>query len=127
MERTCLILVAFTALAAFGVQAQEGRNTITEEWRCFALFDFSKETVAVELTRKTPDGEAKGSGEVSVAGFTHKALFRIAGVERRWDFGDEFNYAFVIKPGGDGAYYDFSSVEDGGTTSPSQRFNCVSP
>ena len=61
MERTCLILVAFTALAAFGVQAQEGRNTITEEWRCFALFDFSKETVAVDLTRKTPDGEAKGS------------------------------------------------------------------
>ena len=100
---------------------------ITEAWRCFAPTDFLKETAVVELTRETLDGQAEGVGEVSVAGVAWPAMFRIAGLNRRWDFGEEFSYAFVIEPSGQGAYYDFSSVEDSDGTGASQFFGCVSP
>ena len=119
-------IIAFTVLAAPGALAQEERDITAEKWRCFAIFDFSKDTVVVELTRRTADGAARGSGEVSVAGFTHPALFRIVGFDRRWDFGEESSYAFVVRPDGRGLYYDFSSAVDG-TATASQSFNCVSP
>ena len=126
-RRTCLTFIAFIVFATFGAQAQEGRRTNVEAWRCFAIDDFSKTTVLVELTRRTLEGEAEGAGEVSVAGLTYPALFRVIGFNRRWDFGEEFDYAFIIEPSGGGAYYDFSSVEDGGSTNQSQIFKCVSP
>ena len=67
----------------------------------------------------------KASGQISVAGVTHRALFRITGFERRWDFGEEMKYAFIINPDGSGAYYDFSLLEEGETTKPSQLYDCV--
>ena len=126
MKRVCLIFITFTVLSTFGVQAEEGDIT-AEKWRCFAPSDFNKNTVLVELTRVTVADGTQGSGQVSVAGVTHPALFRINGINRRWDFGKEMNYAFIVKPDGRGSYYDFSWIEDGETTGPSQLFNCVSP
>lgn len=92
-------------------------------------------------------------GQVSVAGVTHKASFRIEGLDRRWYFGwdvledrledlgkgSDFedlakvmedvikaNYAFIIRPDGWGGYYDLSLLEYGETrTKPSQIFKCV--
>ena len=92
-------------------------------------------------------------GQVSVAGVTHKASFRIEGLDRRWYFGwdvledrledlgkgSDFedlakvmedvikaNYAFIIRPDGWGSYYDLSLLEYGETrTKPSQVFKCV--
>ena len=127
ITRTCLAFIAFTVFATFGVQAQEGRKEIIEAWRCFASSDFSKTTVLAKLTRRTLEGEAEGVGKVSVAGLTYPALFRVVGFDRRWDFGEEYDYTFIIEPSGRGRYFDFSSVEDGGTTNPSQFFKCVSP
>ena len=123
----CSAFIAFMLFAIIGVQAQENRKEIIETWRCFAISDFSKTTVLIELTRRTLESEADGVGVVSVAEMTYPALFRVVGFDRRWDFGDEFNFAFLIEPSGSGRYYDFSSVEDGGSTKPSQHFNCVSP
>ena len=127
MKGACLTFIVFIVLAAFGVQAQEDRSATVEAWRCFATSDYYKTTVLVELSRRTLEGEAEGVGEVTVAGLTYPALFEVAGFDRRWDFGEELNYTFLIEPSGRGRYYDFSSVEKGGTTKPSQHFKCVSP
>ena len=123
MKKIGLTFITFIVLATFGIQAQ-GSDTV-KTWRCFSKFDFDKNTVLVELTRVTVAGETQGSGQISVAGVTHCALFRITGFERRWDFGEEMKYAFIINPDGSGAYYDFSPVEEGETTKPSQLYDCV--
>ena len=138
MKNSLLTLVALTVLAACGVQVQEAatsqlKNT-TETWRCFGQLDyrlallegsFPEEKVAVRLSRVADEDHE--FGEVSVAGVIYWAHFRVVGINRRWDFGEEFKHAFVIEPNGSGAYYEFSNVEDGGKTKPSQHFNCVSP
>ena len=120
-----LTFVALSLLATVGVQAQENRGMTTEKWQCLDRLDFSNKTVLVGLTRVAGDSEDRGFGEVSVAGVTYRALFQVAGFDRRWDFGEELNYASIIRPDGDGLYYDFSTVEDGGKTNPSQHFECV--
>ena len=133
--RMILRLVVCVALmgACILVQTQESNGTTTEKWRCFDKWDFDKKTALVKLTRVTKDGEKSGFGEVSVAGVTHKALFEVQGLNRRWNFGEEtragllYSYAFVITPDGGGAYYDFSGVGSGVETMPKQVFNCVSP
>lgn len=127
MEKSARRIPAFvllTLLPTVGVQAEDGRSATTEEWRCFSMSDFFRENVLVRLTREIRSGVDQGFGEVSVAGVTHDARFEVAGFNRRWDFGSDMQYAFVIQPDGSGAYYDFSTVEDGGRTGPSQRFHC---
>ena len=131
--RMILRLVVCVALmgACILVQTQESSGTTTEKWRCFGEFDYDKKTALVKLTRVTEDGQKSGFGEVSVAGITHKALFEVQGLNRRWTFGEEtrtgsYLYSFVIRPDGGGAYYDFSGVEYGGQTKPKQVFFCVS-
>ena len=129
MKKNLLIIFVLVAIVTLGVQAQEIKDSTTEIWRCFERTDFSNATVLVELTRVTIDNEKFGVGEVSVAGITYPAIFEVAGLNRRWNFGlDElWDYSFIIEPNGDGAYYDFSNVEDGDTTKPSQFFACLSP
>ena len=128
MKKMLLVIFILITAVTFGVQAQESEDTTTEIWRCFDLVDFGKSTVLIRLTRVTRYSEDVGVGEVSVAGVTYMALFQVTGLDRRWDFGsDEIPiYSFIIQPNGDGAYYDFSNVEAGGTTMPSQNFKCVS-
>lgn len=70
---------------------------------------------------------AMASGQVSVAGVNHPAVFYIEGLNRRWDFGKGMSYSLILKPDGSGSYYDFSRVGKGEPTGPSQRFDCVSP
>ena len=129
MKKKSLVIFTLVATITFGVLAQENKDTTIEKWRCFARMDFTKKDVLVELSRVTNYNEKFGYGEVSVAGITYRAEFYIAGFDRRWDFGDAgstWNYSFVINPNGDGAYYDFSNVEDGQSTSPNQMFSCKS-
>ena len=52
------------------------------------------------------------------------AVYHRTGLEHRWDWGQEGNYAFVIKPDGTGAYYDFSTVPEGETTKPRALYKC---
>ena len=98
-----------------------------EIWQCFATRDYEKTTVLFSLTREK--GGSEGSGEVAVAGITHAAQFRVAGLNRRWDFGyDEtkgsYLYAFVIEPDGTGLYLDFSASSDG-AAKPRDLFKCL--
>ena len=130
MKKILFILLACIGLAVgttVGVQAQESDGITTEEWRCFDRSDYSMETVIVRLNRVTGDGKTHGLGTVAVAGITHRGAFEVAGFDRRWSFGEDFEYVFIIEPSGDGAYYDFSDVEAGGKTGPSQTYSCVSP
>ena len=110
-------------------QGHEGaQNALREEtWQCFAMNDYNKTTTLSTLTRVKSGSEE--FGEVAFASVTHPALFRIAGLNRRWDFGyneskDGFHYAFVIKPDGTGLYYDFSTSSDG-TAKASHEFHCL--
>ena len=41
------------------------------------------------------------------------AYFSRDGLNYRWDWGDNMQYSFVIKPDGTGLYYDFSTSTDG--------------
>lgn len=67
---------------------------------------------------------------VEVAGTINPTLFRLVGLERRWDWGDDgdggYPYAVTIETDGTGQYYDFSTVmadADGGyRTKPSALF-----
>lgn len=118
--------VLLTLLSTVGVQAEDGPSATTEEWGCFLPRD-PKKKVLVQLTAVIRSAVDWGFGEVSVAGITHDTRFKVAGLNRRWDFGRDMQYAFVIHPDGFGAYYDFSTVEDGARTGPSQQFRCEPP
>lgn len=98
-----------------------------EMWRCFDRSDSS--TVLFTLYRLKEDA----GGFVSVAGITHRAMFRVAGLERRWNFpsdadallaGGAYPYAFLIDPNGTGLYVDFSTSEDG-TATPRASYKCL--
>ncbi len=91
-----------------------------EAWACKDLIQPGGDvlvTATVEEGRKT--------GTIYVAGVTHKARFEVEGFDRRWDFGplrdSSFRYAFIIKPNGDGAYYDFGTDKK---TKPSNFMKC---
>ena len=120
--RTIGTATVFAVLSApsLGAQAAEA---VTERWECTDPMTFlSSERGRGKfdsLIQATRQGEF---GDVSVAGVTHRARFQVQGFNRRWDFGDDFQYAFVIYPNGDGAYYDFTSNTT--NVKPSQRFKC---
>lgn len=99
-----------------------------ETWNCFQYS--SDEEPLLTLYRLRGDV----SGRVSVAGVTHRASFRIAGLDRRWNFpsdadallaGGVYPYAFIIKPDGSGMYFDFTLSEDG-TASSRATYTCRS-
>ncbi len=124
MKKSFLTLVALTVLAISGAQAQQGLLITIEKWRCFGVLDSRREKVLVTLSRFKVGIQDRERGQVSVAGVTYRADFRVVGLDRRWDFGE---YAFTIRPDGDGSYYDFSDVWiwERGKTSPSRFFSCV--
>ena len=125
MNRTLLIFGIVGVLGTFETHAQEPKQTVIENWRCYDRLDFGKSNVLVKLARiRQQNGVSFVFGKVSVAGITHRTRFKIAGFERRWDFGENLNYAFVINPNGDGAYYDFSRLKPGETTTARQLYNC---
>ena len=139
MRKTLALLVALCALSAFEQPKEEQRPEDIEKWRCVNEWaflalrlneggyeDIPEDEVIVTLTRRTSKDDKSGSGEVSVTGITHRARFSVEGLERRWDFGENGEYAFVINPQGGGAYYDFSDSEIGEIVEPSQTYGCLS-
>ena len=70
-----------------------------------------------------------------MAGVIHSAIFRIAGLDRRWNFPSDadalladgaYPYAFIIEPTGRGRYYDFTTSTDS-IASPRATYTCRSP
>jgi len=45
--------------------------------------------------------------------FGEQAYFSRQGLDLRWDWGNNAQYCFAIKPDGTGLYYDFSTSKDG--------------
>jgi hypothetical protein len=46
------------------------------------------------------------------------------GVNQRWDWGVNGEFAFVLKPDGTGLFYDFSNVEQGAQTNANDVYEC---
>ena len=90
-----------------------------ETWSCRGRHGGSGTLLSVTVH------ESRLSGEVHVAGETQPAMFHVAGIDRRWDWGADhdgkYQYALVIMPNGDGAYLDFSSKSE---AYPSRKFKC---
>ena len=102
-------------------------GALRETWQCFDTFDRNQTRVLVTLTRL--GGASDGFGEVSVGDTIHPAIFRIDGLDWRWNFGcnesdGRFDYSFIIEPDGTGLYYNFSASTDG-TAKPSDLFDCL--
>ena len=102
-------------------------------WRCLNQFNYAKYAVRGDfphdkvLAALTPYSEEAGvSARVSVAGVDYAAVYYVQGIDRRWDFGDELKYTFVVRPDGSTLYYDFSRAEEGEEIPPKQTFFCVS-
>lgn len=110
----------FVALALLIASAMTHASPI-EVWECRDLLASSWESILVTATVET--GREKGN--ISVAGVTHAARFQVAGFDRRWDFGLlsdlSYRYAFIIKPNGDAAYFDFGSKAE---VKPSNFMTC---
>ena len=124
-----LVEVPMTYRLSVSEDDVEDAGPSEEIWRCFALSDRNKDAPLLILFRSTSGNEAVDLiGMVFVAGTAHAAQFRVAGLDRRWDFDynegrGAFRYAFVIEPDGTGAYYDFSTSDDG-TAKAKQIFRC---
>lgn len=96
------------AAAALGASTASYSATI-KEWECR---DFIS-PADVLVTATVNDGRTSGS--ISVAGVTHMTAYRVAGFDRRWDFGEaedgSYTYASIVSPDGKGTYYDFSGSD----------------
>lgn len=94
----------FAALVLLAASAAT-RAAPVEVWECRGVAD-SSEPVLVSATVDA----GRSAGNISVAGVTHAAAFRVLGFNRRWDFGPQsrtgYPYAFVIEPNGDATYYE---------------------
>lgn len=118
------VLAATIAVTAglVGCEAPMPRATDagSGEWRCFDRFADWPVTL-VDLSEAT--------GEVTAAGKTHEAEFRVSGINRRWDWGwstGAYRYSFVVEPDGTGLYYDFAlDDDDDGFVAASSSFKCV--
>ena len=132
------ILTVSCLLIGFGISADERaeKSSDVEKWRCASASastmylvtqnpgHFPEDKVVVRLSR--PAGKITGKGEVFVAGILYRADFQMEGFDRRWYFGADREYSFVISPEGAGRYYDFSGVEQGEKIPPSQTYACIS-
>lgn len=102
-----------------------------QQWRCISLIDwmqaesgggFRDHEIIVRLSR--PRDKEAGLGEITVAGTTHTAFFRVEGLSLRWSFGEDSRYSLIIEPDGLSGYYDFSGVDVGEKILPTQRYGC---
>ena len=70
----------------------------------------------------------KETGTIQVSGVLYQTTYSVEGINRRWDWDmqedSSYDYAFVLKPGGTGFFFDFSSAEGGETNTSSQSFSC---
>jgi hypothetical protein len=84
---------------------------VTEVWECKDRYDTSEDFFGISISEVliTAKITSSDSGEIDVAGITHKTLYGVQGFDRRWDFGDESSrYGFIIRPNGLGAYYEYT-------------------
>ncbi len=127
MKITFGIIILISLMATAG-HAQETK--IIEQWECFEPMRYfmwnlnrklEKGPALIRLKRlKSKDHETE---KIEVAGSVQSTHFRIAGIIRRWDFGRDNQYAFIINPQNAGVYVEFRGRE-GERVKPNQEFMC---
>ncbi|MCY3814794.1 MAG: energy transducer TonB [Gammaproteobacteria bacterium] len=122
--RCFVVLVVSGVLTGFAQAQEESYTRIVERWECKTFAGVLTDTGGITLTRGELDDAHVGEGEVSVAEITYRAVFRMVGLRRRWDFGEDWDYAFFVDPDGTGAYIDFSGVEPGESAAASEMYRC---
>jgi hypothetical protein len=110
-----LALVLCLGVATSGFAADKA---IIETWECV------KPPYRTDILVIAKVFEGRKIGRIDVAGVTYKTIFKVQGFTRRWNFGDGFIYSLLIEPGGEGAYYDFSSAKEGESVQPSYLLRC---
>ena len=92
-----------------------------ETWRCSDFSPFQDEVLVVAIIH-----EGRSAGSIRVAGTTYTTAFSTQGFDRRWDWKNSgVEYAFVIRPNGGAAYFDFSFADDNGMADPRQLYSCT--
>ncbi|MDE0718909.1 MAG: hypothetical protein OXH64_13330 [Rhodospirillaceae bacterium] len=95
-----------------------------ESWHCYDYVYYRNGKVLIRLARIQEFGLDTGTGKVLVAGETYYTHFRLQGIDRRWNFGTDYKYSFIIEPDGTGKYFDFSGLKFGEKTRPRQLYKC---
>jgi hypothetical protein len=94
-------------------------------WNCSVFLSDEILVVAIQFRFKD---EGYDRGAIKVAGTIHYGLYSVEGFDRRINFGmnkeQNYDYAFVIKPNGAGAYYDFSRISAGEVVQPDAIYQC---
>lgn len=139
------VLICLSEVSSIGVKATQAQEKpkpqIIERWECYDESQYRQWEFSQKLSRSpysTLPREEKGPvlarlkrlksgnfeyGEIEVSGSTQITMFTIQGINRRWDFGKDYKFAFVISPNKSGSYYDFRGSE-GKRVKPSQFFIC---
>ena len=119
--QTILAIVLLMALASTAV-AEE----VVEVWKCFDYSD-RKATKKTLFELRGSTTLALDVGTVHVAGVTSYTDFALVGLNRRWNWGlrsSRYRFSVVIKPGGQGEYFDFDDADEDGRAKPRQIFKC---
>ena len=94
---------------------------VVETWECT---EYGKANTKVLVKAKI--FKSRVSGEIDVVGITHQTAYGVEGFKRRWDFDQRddgrYKYSLVIKPDGDGLYYEFPEVTT--PVSPNMILDC---
>ena len=126
-----------------GLELTESKPGEFPAWRCNDYIDKGKTLIEVGIiplehftTPEYIDNDEFMDNFSRIAGFmgdyigyvlydgTNKgtwAMYRRTGLKHRWDWGEDSQYSFMIKPDGVGLYYDFSAVE---TKKADDVYNC---
>lgn len=128
-------LISVAMLAALSVPALGNSASFPETWRCFDHTDYIRSEILNQGTAKViftlkhqGPSVLTNDASITVAGIEQPAHFRLAGIDRRWDFNPDnqggFTHTFVIKPDGTGLSYDFSRED---FAKPNGVYKCTSP
>jgi len=109
---TILFISIFFSTASIAAQ-------VVDTWECT---DAYKTKVLVKATIF----KGRQFGEIDVADKTYMSQYTVEGFNRRWDFDQRddgrYKYSLVIKPNGDGLYYEFP--EERAKVSASMVLDC---
>ena len=123
-KRVLAVVLMLLSSGALADEKESGGFVVLERWKCYPDGYFMREYQYTLLDKRQAAASEHVYGTVTMRGEFFVSHFEIDGVDRVWDFGEEFEYSFVMKPGGNAAYYDFRGVEDGEKLPPTQIYRC---
>ena len=130
MRYMAALLILLAAVVGTPAQSRaEFDHTVLERWLCYDSADSDHSEVVVVAERWSQEaGEDTTAGMVQIAGEFNAAIFRINGIDRRWDFGvteeSIAEFAFIVRDTGHAAYYDLTEAERDERVGPTRRFTC---